>query len=114
MRHSGALEIKGPRPTIADDVRRCYISRDKIRLNVQAARTRVKKLATLVSRSFAHEDRRAVHAVMSSTAATFRVTASSTELISVDACAVWPAAVLTLSAISRVVAPCCCTAAAML
>jgi len=58
-----------------------------------AARTRLKKVATFASRSLARADSRAVQLVISPTAATPRVTASSTELISVDARAVCPAAV---------------------
>ena len=58
-----------------------------------AARTREKKVATLVSRSFARDDRREVHCVMSSTAAAPPLTACSTEAISAEARVVCPAAV---------------------
>ena len=57
-----------------------------------AARTRVKKVPTFASRSLARADSRSVQLVISPTAAPARLTASSTELISTDARAVWPAA----------------------
>jgi hypothetical protein len=58
-----------------------------------AARTREKKVATLVSRSLAREDSSAVHWPISPTAVALLPTVRSTEAISVEACAVWLAAV---------------------
>src|SRR6476659_1335499 len=78
-----------------------------------AARTRLKKLATLASRSCARADRRSVQPPISSIAAADWFVACSTDLISSDARAVLPAAVWMLLAISRVVAPCWSTAAAI-
>ena len=72
-------------------IRACRDSRE--RAVGQAARTRLKKLATFASRSLARADSRAVHAVISSTAVAPCVTTVSTELISVEASAVWLAAV---------------------
>ena len=74
----------------------------------------VKKVATLVSRSWARADSRAVQVVISPTAPAPRVTASAAEPISLEACEVWPAASWMLSAMALVVAACSCTADAML
>src|SRR5712692_4674447 len=80
----------------------------------QAARTRAKKVLTLVSRSWARADKRAVHPVMWPSAAAPWFAACSTERISTEACAVLPDAVCTRAALSRVVAPCSVMAVAML
>ncbi len=60
---------------------------------IQAARTRLKNSATLNSRSLAREAKRAVKSAISVKAVALRRAACSTDTISVDALAVYPAAV---------------------
>jgi hypothetical protein len=74
----------------------------------------LKNAVTFDSRSFARAETRAVRSAISLNAVALRPAACSTDRISADALAVWPAAVWMLPAMLSVVALCCSTADAML